>query len=62
MSKYGTMLDFNISNILRNNKDKEVLKTIKHDVECLVIDRNQDDNRYHYDLAIENLSNLIDDE
>ena len=40
-------------------KTHEILLSIKHDVECLVFDRGNKDNKYHYDLAIGNLSDLI---
>ncbi len=39
--------------------NKEVLKSIKHDVECLNIDYKKDNNYYHYGLAIGNLKDLI---
>jgi hypothetical protein len=42
-----------------NQKTLDILKTIKHDVECLSFDFKKDDSKYHYDLAIGNLKDLI---
>lgn len=40
-------------------KTHEILLSIKHDINCLVLDFDKDDNKYHYDLAVGNLSDLI---
>ncbi len=53
------MLD---ENVPQNIKRKEILKVIKYDVECLVMDLMTDENQYHYDLIMGNLNKLIKDE
>lgn len=40
-------------------KTHEILLAIKHDIQCLNLDINLDSNKYHYNLAIGNLSDLI---
>ena len=40
--------------------DKELIKTIIYNIECLDIDLEKDDNKYHYDLAIGNLKDLME--
>jgi len=38
----------------------ELLKVVHFDMECLVIDKDLDNNYYHYKLAIGNLRDIIE--
>lgn len=42
-----------------NNQEKEVLMSIYSDIQTLIIDKNKDDNKYYYDLIINNLKDII---